>query len=145
MKKLVNYGFVVSFIWIGFILSISFMEAWVKFRAESIDLPTALDVGRHVFGALNVVERIFSVFLLIVVFYRYTDKVIVATGVLIFTFIVAQSGYLLPELDENAQLIMQGMQPEKSSVHMTYIVMEILKVGALFVLGLRQVKLFKEN
>ncbi|MGZ2371280.1 hypothetical protein ACXR6G_15985 [Ancylomarina sp. YFZ004] len=145
MKKLVNYGFVVSFIWIGFILSISFMEAWVKFRAESLDLPTALDVGRHVFGALNVVERIFSVFLLIVVFYRYTDKVVVGAGVLIFTFIVAQSGYLLPELDENAQLIMQGMQPAKSSVHMTYIVMEVLKVSALFVLGLRQVKLFKEN
>ncbi len=145
MKKLVNYGFVVSFIWIGFILSISFMEAWVKFRAESLDLPTALDVGRHVFGALNVVERIFSVFLLIVVFYRYTDKVVVVAGIIIFTFIVAQSGYLLPELDENAQLIMLGMQPEKSSVHMTYIVMEVLKVGALFVLGLRQVKLFKEN
>ncbi len=145
MKKLVNYGFVVSFIWIGFILSISFMESWVKFRAESLDLPTALDVGRHVFGALNGVERVFSVFLMVVVFYRYTDKVIVATGVLIFTFIVAQSGYLLPELDENAQLIIQGMQPQESSVHMTYVVMEVLKVSALFVLGLRQVKLFKEN
>ena len=145
MKKLVNYGFVVSFIWIGFILSISFMEAWVKFRAESLDLPTALDVGWHVFGALNAVERVFSIFLLVVVFYKFTDKVVVATGVLVFTFIVAQSGYLLPELSENAQLIMQGMQPEKSSVHMTYVVMEVLKVGALFVLGLRQVKLFKEN
>jgi len=145
MKKLVNYGFVVSFIWIGFILSISFMEAWVKFRAESLDLPTALDVGRHVFSALNGVERVFSVFLTVVVFYRYTDKIIVATGVLIFTFIVAQSGYLLPELNENAQLIIQGMQPEKSSVHMMYGVMEVLKLVALFVLGLRQVKLFKEN
>ncbi|MFT5749211.1 MAG: hypothetical protein ACI93S_000464 [Ancylomarina sp.] len=145
MKKLVNYGFVVSFIWIGFILSISFMEAWVKFRAESLDLPTALDVGRHVFSALNGVERVFSVFLMVVVFYRYTDKIIVATGVLIFTFIVAQSGYLLPELNENAQLIIQGMQPEKNSIHMMYGVMEVLKLVALFVLGLRQVKLFKEN
>ena len=145
MKKLVNYGFVVSFIWIGFILSISFMEAWVKFRAESLDLPTALDVGRHVFSALNGVERVFSVFLMVVVFYRYTDKIIVATGVLIFTFIVAQSGYLLPELNENAQLIIQGMQPEKNSVHMMYGVMEVLKLMALFILGLRQVKLFKEN
>lgn len=121
------------------------MEAWVKFRAESIDLPTALDVGQHVFGALNVVERLFSVFLLIVIFYRYTDKVVVAAGSLIFTFIVAQSGYLLPELNEHAQLIIQGMQPEKSSVHMMYALMEVLKVAALFVLGLRQVKLFKEN
>jgi len=145
MKKLAKYGFVVSFIWVGFILSISFMEAWVKFRAESLDLPTALDVGRHVFGALNGVERVFSVFLLMVLFYEYTDKLIVVSGVLIFTFIVAQSGYLLPELNEHAQLIMQGMKPEKSSVHMTYIVMEVLKVVALFVLGFRQVKLFREN
>ncbi len=121
------------------------MEAWVKFRAESLDLPTALDVGRHVFSALNGVERVFSVFLMVVVFYRYTDKIIVATGVLIFTFIVAQSGYLLPELNENAQLIIQGMQPEKNSVHMMYGVMEVLKLMALFILGLRQVKLFKEN
>lgn len=145
MKKLVNYGFVVSFIWIGFILSISFMEAWVKFRAVSLDLPTALDVGQHVFCALNMVERLFSVFLLIVIFYKFTDKVIVTAGLVIFTFIVAQSGYLLPELNEHTQLIMQGMEPEKSSVHKMYILMEVLKLGALFVLGLRQVKLFKEN
>ena len=145
MKKLVNYGFVVSFIWMGFILSISFMEAWVKFRVVSLDLPTALDVGQHVFGALNMVERLFSVFLLIVIFYKFTDKVIVTAGLVIFTFIVAQSGYLLPELNEHTQLIMQGMEPEKSSVHKMYIFMEVLKLGALFVLGLRQVKLFKEN
>ena len=87
----------------------------------------------------------FSVFLLVVLFYRYTDKTIVATGVLIFTFIVAQSGYLLPELNENAQLIIQGMQPQDSSVHLIYVVMEILKVIALFVLGFRQIKLFKGN
>lgn len=145
MKKLVSYGFVVSFIWVGFILSISFMEAWVKFRAESLDLPTALDVGQHVFGALNMVERLFSAFLLLVLFYKYTDRIIVTSGVVVFTFIVAQSGYLLPELNEHAQLIIQGMQPEKSSVHMMYGVMEILKLVALIVLGLRQVKLFKEN
>lgn len=129
----------------GFILSISFMEAWVKFRVVSLDLPTALDVGQHVFGALNMVERLFSVFLLIVIFYKFTDKVIVTAGLVIFTFIVAQSGYLLPELNEHTQLIMQGMEPEKSSVHKMYILMEVLKLGALFVLGLRQVKLFKEN
>ena len=121
------------------------MEAWVKFRVVSLDLPTALDVGQHVFGALNMVERLFSVFLLIVIFYKFTDKVIVTAGLVIFTFIVAQSGYLLPELNEHTQLIMQGMEPEKSSVHKMYILMEVLKLGALFVLGLRQVKLFKEN
>ncbi len=67
----------------------------MKFRAESLDLPTVLDVGQYVFGALNMVERLFSIFLLIVVFYKFTDKVIVTAGLVIFTFIVVQSGYLL--------------------------------------------------
>ena len=80
------------------------MEVWVKFRAESIDLPTALDVGRHVFGALNIVERVFFVFLLIVVFYRYTNMLIVGTGILIFTFIVAQSGYIVARVKRECSI-----------------------------------------
>lgn len=144
MGRFIKYGFVVTFIWVGFILAISFMEAWVKFRAESLDTPTALDVGMHVFGALNFVERIFTVIMLVYLFVYYTDKVVVVTGITIFTFIVAQSGYLLPELNEHAQLIMQGMQPEKSSVHLMYIVMEVIKLIALFVFGFRQVKIYKD-
>ena len=144
MSKIAKYGFVLSFVWAGFILAISFMEAWVKFRAESLEFATGLDVGMHVFGALNMVERFFTALLLVYVFIYYTDKIVVVTGLTIFTFIVAQSGYLLPELNEHAQLIMQGMQPEKSSVHMIYVVMEVIKLVCLFVLGFRQVKLLQK-
>ncbi len=145
MNKIAKYGFILSFVWIGFLLAISFMEAWVKFRAESLDLPTALDVGTHVFGALNMMERLFSAALLVYVFIYYTDKIVVLTGLTVFTFIIAQSGYLLPELKEHAQLIMQGMVPEKSSVHKMYILMEVLKLVALFVLGFRQIKIYKNS
>jgi hypothetical protein len=142
MKKIIRSGFAITFIWAGFILAISFMEAWVKFRAETLEFPTALEVGMHVFGALNFVERIFSIILLVYIFYYYQDKIIVIAGLSIFTFVVAQSGYLLPELNEHAQLILQGMQPEKSSVHKMYVLMEIIKLSALIVLGFRQVKLY---
>jgi hypothetical protein len=143
MTKITKYGFVLSFVWIGFLLAISFMEAWVKFRAISLDLPTGLDVGMHVFGALNMVERFFAAALLVYVFIYYTDKLIVLPGLTIFTFVIAQSGYLLPELNQHAQLIIQGMQPEKSSVHLMYGLMEFVKLIALFVLGFRQVWIFK--
>ncbi len=143
MTKITKYGFVLSFVWIGFLLAISFMEAWVKFRAVSLDLPTGLDVGMHVFGALNMVERFFAAALLVYVFIYYTDKLIVLAGLTIFTFVIAQSGYLLPELNQHAQLIIQGMQPEKSSVHLMYGLMEFVKLIALFVLGFRQVWIFK--
>ncbi|BAX80584.1 hypothetical protein [Labilibaculum antarcticum] len=143
MTKITKYGFVLSFVWIGFLLAISFMEAWVKFRAESLDLPTGLDVGMHVFGALNLVERFFAAMLLVYVFVYYTDKLVVLAGLTIFTFVIAQSGYLLPELNEHAQLIIQGMQPEKSSAHLMYGLMEFVKLIALVVLGFRQVWIFK--
>ncbi|WP_461636628.1 hypothetical protein [Labilibaculum euxinus] len=144
MTKIAKYGFVLSFVWVGFLLAISFMEAWVKFRAVSLDLPTGLDVGVHVFGALNMIERIFSAMLLVYVFINYTDKVVVLTGLTIFTFVVAQSGYLLPELNQHAQLIIMGMVPEKNSIHHIYVLMEVLKLVALLVLGFRQVRIFKQ-
>ena len=43
-------------VWASFILAISFMEAWVKFRAPFLRKHVAVDVGRHVFAALNAVE-----------------------------------------------------------------------------------------
>lgn len=46
-----------------FILAISWMEAWVKFKAPLLPKYIALDVGRHVFKALNIVEVIFLMFL----------------------------------------------------------------------------------
>ncbi|WP_421920669.1 hypothetical protein [Marinifilum sp.] len=145
MGRYIKYGFVVTFIWVGFILAISFMESWVKFRAESLELATALDVGVHVFGALNLVERIFTAITLVYVFVYYTDKFVVVYGLTIFTFVVAQSGYLLPELNEHAVLIMQGMQAQESSVHLLYVVMEVIKLICLLLLGFRQVRLYRKG
>lgn len=45
-------------VWSGFVLAISFMEAPVKFRAPFLPRLFAIDVGRTVFPALNVVESV---------------------------------------------------------------------------------------
>jgi hypothetical protein len=45
-----------STLWLGFVLAISGMEAWVKFRAPFCPRPFALDIGRTIFPALNSVE-----------------------------------------------------------------------------------------
>ena len=47
---------ILSTLWLGFILSISGMEAWLKFRAPFCPRPFALDIGRTIFPALNSVE-----------------------------------------------------------------------------------------
>jgi len=38
-----------TFVWIGFVCAISFMEAWLKFRAPGITVPLGLGIGRLVF------------------------------------------------------------------------------------------------
>ncbi len=46
----------IPILWLGFVLSISFMEAWLKFQAEGVTQVIGLNIGRLVFGTLNKVE-----------------------------------------------------------------------------------------
>ena len=45
-----------TFLWLGMVLAISFVEAPLKFRAPGVTLPIGLGIGRLVFRALNAVE-----------------------------------------------------------------------------------------
>ena len=56
---------VTPILWLGFVLSISFMEAWLKFQAEGVTQIIGLSIGRLVFNALNKVELFFFANLLI--------------------------------------------------------------------------------
>ena len=54
-----------AFSWIGFVCAISFMEAWLKFRAAGVTLPIGLGIGRLVFQALNKVEWVLVIAILV--------------------------------------------------------------------------------
>jgi hypothetical protein len=45
-----------ALLWSSMIIAISFLEAWTKFRAPFLKKYIAVDVGRHVFAALNAAE-----------------------------------------------------------------------------------------
>jgi hypothetical protein len=47
---------IIALVWLTFSLAISFMEAWVKFKAPLLRKYVAVDVGRHVFAAQHAVE-----------------------------------------------------------------------------------------
>ncbi|KAJ9080237.1 hypothetical protein DSO57_1027264 [Entomophthora muscae] len=53
-----------SSFWLGCIIIVSFMEAWVKFLAPTLSGSAGVDVGRHVFSCLNKVEICISITLL---------------------------------------------------------------------------------
>ena len=56
----------VTFVWLGMVLAISFLEAPLNFRAPNVTLPIGLGIGRLVFRALNIVEVVFAVAILAV-------------------------------------------------------------------------------
>ncbi|MFW6600376.1 hypothetical protein ACQBAU_12945 [Propionibacteriaceae bacterium Y2011] len=50
-----------TFLWLGMVLAISFIEAPLRFRAPGVTVPIGLGIGRIVFRALNVAELLFAV------------------------------------------------------------------------------------
>jgi len=125
------------FLWIGFVCAISFMEAWLKFRAPGITVPLGLGIGRLVFHALNKMEWIFAIVIAInMLFAGYTPKWSHLFFVLPLLLLAIQTAWLLPVLDARAEMHIQGLEVPPSNKHFIYVAMEALKVIALLIFGL---------
>ncbi len=126
------------FVWIGFVCSISFMEAWLKFRAPNVSLQVGLSIGKLVFAALNKVEWVLGVIITIIVCLNNQrpsgEKLIFLLIPIII--LILQTLWLLPFLNERAEKIIQGMDVPSSSLHFYYIFLEFIKVLSLFALGI---------
>ena len=135
------------FFWAGFVCSISFMEAWLKFRAPGVTLPVGLSIGKLIFTALNRMEWVFVLFLVLRLIPRVRDfssKFISLYGVVLLILIV-QTFLLLPELNKRAEIIIAGSTPGESSVHMLFGAAEIVKVVLLLFLGYYSLRLTSSN
>lgn len=129
---------VAVFLWIGFVCAISFMEAWLKFRAPGINLALGLGIGRLVFNALNKVEWVFAIaiaanFLLANTTASTSQKLFY---LLPFLILVLQTIWLLPALDARAELHIQAQEVPPSNLHFYYVGAELIKVISLILLGI---------
>lgn len=126
-----------ALVWAGMLLGISFLEAWVKFQAPSITLEEGLDVGRHVFGALNLVEIAWVLVVAgLVAIVRPPRGTVVALAIAV-ALVALQSAWLLPVLDDRIEQRLGGTVPESSLHHILYIVLEGVKLLALLTAGVR--------
>lgn len=133
---------VCTFLWIGFVAGISFLEAPLKFQAPHITLALGLGIGRLVFAALNKIEWVFALSIAISMLrhqgYRERKNVFFLAPLLI---LVAQTLWLLPALDARAELHIQGAPVPDSPLHLYYVAAEIVKLACLTVYG---IKLFQK-
>lgn len=131
-----------TYIWIGFVCAISFMEAWLKFRAPGITLPLGLGIGRIVFDALNKMEWIFSIIIILNLFFS-NEKKITWNNVyfsIAFFILLIQTFWLLPALDARAELHIQNKIVLPSNIHFYYIILEMIKVISLSIFGILFIK-----
>lgn len=128
------------YLWMGFVLAISFLEAWLKFQAPGITIPLGLGIGRLVFFALNKTEWFFAVLILLMQIKSGNWKQIRMEWSALLIILLLQTFWLLPLLDVRAEKVIQMIEIEPSNLHYYYVALEMIKVLILFVFGK---KLFK--
>jgi hypothetical protein len=127
----------VAFTWLGMTVGITMIATPVRFSAESITRPVALDVGRVVFAALNKVELLALVLLLLVVRVSGRSRNLWAWCSVLVLIVVAQGAWLIPELAARTDIILAGREPPPSYAHAIYSTLELAKVAVLLFLGVR--------
>jgi len=124
-----------AFTWVGFVCAISFMEAWLKFRAHGVTLPIGLGIGRLVFQALNKVEWVLAIAILADLLWKRQLALPLAYAAVPVVILIIQTAWLLPALDVRAMLTIHGQAPGPSNLHFIYVAFEAIKVGALVLFG----------
>ncbi|HXX30943.1 MAG TPA: DUF4149 domain-containing protein [Myxococcaceae bacterium] len=118
-------------VWVGIIVGISFIEAPVKFRTPTLTRPVALDVGRTVFHASQLVQAaLLALALAAGALGRAPRWVWLLLGG-VAAALALQMAWLFPVLDARAEAIIAGRTPGGSPAHALYGALEVLKVLGL--------------
>jgi hypothetical protein len=126
----------VTFVWLGMVLAISFLEAPLKFRAPNVTLQIGLGIGRLVFRALNTVEVAFALVIVAIVVSGPTSlRVAVAFGVAIGALAI-QLIAVRPRLTLRSDAVLAGSAGPRSHAHYVYVGLEAVKTVALLVVGI---------
>ncbi len=127
----------VTFVWLGMVVAISFVEAPLKFRAPDVTLRIGLGIGRLVFRALNAAETIFAVVISITIVAGALPTASAVAAAIAVASLVVQLAAIRPRLTRRTDAVLAGdVTPPRSSSHHAYIALEIVKVAALLVAGI---------
>ena len=125
----------VTFVWLGMVLAISFLETPLKFRAPEVTLRIGLGIGRVVFRALNAAEVALAVVLVVAGVLGGATGRAAAVGAVAVVVLVVQVGAVRPALTRRTDRVLAGEDPPRSRGHYAYIGLEVGKVIALLTTG----------
>ncbi|MCV7028514.1 hypothetical protein [Mycobacterium sherrisii] len=126
----------ITFVWLGMVLAISFVEAPLKFRAPNVTLQIGLGIGRLVFRALNTIEVAFAIVLLALALDGpMPTRILVALGIA-FVMLAVQLIAVRPRLTRRSDAVLAGSDAPRSRAHYAYVGLEVVKTAALIVAGI---------
>ncbi|MET7377937.1 hypothetical protein ABZT08_03785 [Streptomyces sp. NPDC005526] len=125
----------VTFVWLGMVLAISFLEAPLKFRAPGVTIPIGLGIGRLVFRALNLVEVAFAVAVIAAVAAGGAPAPIAGLTGAVALVLLGQLAVVRPRLNRRSDRVLAGEDLPRSRGHVAYVALETAKVVVLVVLG----------
>lgn len=127
-----------TFVWLGMILAISFLEAPIKFRAPGITVPLGVGIGRLVFRALNACEAALALGIAIALAtgpHRAVTVVLFVSAALALLACVVLRRVMDRRVIGDAATHAISEEMPKHNLHFAYIGVELLKVGVLIALG----------
>jgi hypothetical protein len=122
-----------TFVWLGMVLAISFLEAPLKFRAPGVTLQIGLGIGRLVFRALNTVEALLAVGIVVALTLGHPPVSVQMAFAVVVTALVAQLLGVRPRLTRRSDAVLTGQNAPRSRA---YVGLEVVKVAALAVGGI---------
>lgn len=136
MKAIASLRIAIPFIWAGLILAISFIEAPLKFTAPNITLQLGLGIGQIVFHALNKLELVLLIVLAISLIFGKQHSTFTLLFSIIAIILLVQTLVLFPPMDERASEILSGKDIPSTWHHITYVILEIIKLVVLLLTGI---------
>jgi hypothetical protein len=127
-------GVAATFVWLGMVVAISFLEAPLKFRAPGLTLAVGLGIGRIVFRALNVAELILAVVVIVAMADGSRRSASILFGLAVIT-LIAQLTVVRPRLRRRTDAVLRGETGSRSRAHLGYVALEAVKVLTLLSAG----------
>ncbi|MGZ5363751.1 MAG: hypothetical protein ACXWZR_06695 [Mycobacterium sp.] len=125
-----------TFVWLGMVLAISFLEAPLKFRAPGVTLQIGLGIGRLVFRALNSTEVLIAVGIAVALGLSNPRIDTVVMFAVAFGALIAQLAGVRPRLTRRSDAVLAGEDAPRSHAHYVYVALEVVKTVALIVGGI---------
>lgn len=134
---------VVPAVWLGLLIGISLIEAPLKFTAPGITIPLGLGIGRRVFLAMNIVEVVLALVLLVALVRTLgrpgrTHPLTAPGPGMLWLFGLVSSGLLLlkfaairPFLNQRTDAVLAGEFAGGSNLHYAYIAVDGLLILTL--------------